>query len=176
MASRRDFLNVIRKPLDQTREDSLLVMRPPYGLDESVFQSECLKCESKACMASCDEQIIFIQADATPSLDFSKRGCTFCEDCADACEANVLNLENTHTSEKLNASFLISVEACVAHHGVVCFSCKEPCIDDAILFNGMFNPVIDMDKCTACGYCVAKCPTQAIDFKVLALENNTVKI
>ena len=170
MASRRAFLNTFRKPLYQSKEESPLVVRPPYGLDESLFQSECITCESKACVASCDEQIISIQEDGTPMLDFSKSGCTFCEDCASACEPNVLSLDNVHTSEKLNAIFAISTEGCVAHNGVICFSCKEPCIDDAILFNGMFNPVIDMDKCTGCGFCLGRCPTLAIDFTVIPLK------
>ena len=174
MASRRDFLNVFRKPLDQTKEDSPLVVRPPYGLNESLFQSECVTCESKTCVASCDEQIIMIQNDGTPRLDFSKSGCTFCEECANVCESNVLNLENSHTSEQLNATFRISTDGCVAHHGVICFSCKEPCIDDAILFNGLFSPVIDMDKCTGCGYCLGRCPTQAISYDAIpmAVLNN----
>ena len=169
MASRRDFLNVFKKPLDSNKESAPLAVRPPYGLNESLFQSKCVTCESKACVTSCDEQIIVIQADGTPRLDFSKRGCTFCEDCASACEPNVLSLEHTHTSDRINATFRISTEGCVAHHGVICFSCKEPCIDDAILFNGMFNPVIDMDRCTGCGFCLGRCPTQAIDFSAIGI-------
>ena len=173
MASRRDFLNVFRKPLEaaqqNSKEVSPLVVRPPYGQNESLFQSECVACESKACVASCDEQIIMIQEDGTPRLDFSKSGCTFCEDCASVCEPGVLSLEHTHTSEHLNATFRISTEGCVAHHGVICFSCKEPCIDDAILFNGLFNPVIDMDRCTGCGFCLGRCPTQAISYDAIEM-------
>ena len=146
-----------------------MVVRPPYGFTESLFQSECITCESKACVTSCDEQIIFIQKDGTPRLNFSKSGCTFCEACASACEVNVLSLEHSHTSEQINAFFRISIEACVAHHGVICFSCKEPCIDDAILFNGMFNPVIDTDKCTGCGFCLGRCPTEAISYDTIAM-------
>ena len=164
MESRRDFLNRFRKPLRQTGENSPIVVRPPYGLDESLFQSECVACESKSCVTSCAEEIIVIQVDGTPGLDFSKSGCTFCKDCASVCEPGVLNLENRHTSEQLNATFRISTEGCVAHHGVICFSCKEPCIDDAILFNGMFNPVIDIERCTGCGFCMGRCPTQAIEY------------
>lgn len=164
MATRRDFLNTFRKSSEKYKESSPLVVRPPYGLSESLFQSECIRCESKACVTSCDENIILIRADGTPMLNFSKSGCTFCEDCAIACKPNVLSLENLHTSEQLNATFRISTEGCVAHNGVICFSCKEPCIDDAILFNGMFNPVIDMDKCTGCGFCMGRCPTQAISY------------
>jgi len=167
-SSRRAFFNAFRKPLVQEVEAP--VLRPPYGLNESLFQSECTTCESKACVTSCDEKIILLLEDGTPTLNFSKSGCTFCEECANACEANVLNLENTQTAEHLNARFKISTEACVAHHGVICFSCKEPCIDDAILFNGMFNPVIDRDACTACGFCMARCPTNAIRFDITTLK------
>jgi len=170
MASRREFLKSFTKPLLQSQEeDSPLLVRPPYGKDESTFQSECPSCESKACVASCDEKIIVILDDGTPTLDFSKNGCTFCDECANVCDADVLSLQNIYTSEKLNAMFRISLEGCVAHHGVICNACKEPCIDDAILFNGMFNPVIDEDRCTGCGFCIARCPTQAISFRVLEL-------
>ena len=169
MTSRRDFLSAFRKPLEKNRESSAPVLRPPYGLNESLFQSECITCESKACVASCDEEIIMIQSDGTPMLNFVKSGCTFCDDCANACESDVLSLGNVHTAEQTNTIFRISTEGCVAHNGVICFSCKEPCIDDAILFNGMFNPVIDMEKCTGCGFCLGRCPTLAIDFKVIPL-------
>jgi ferredoxin-type protein NapF len=169
MSTRRDFLRTFREPIDKTKEVSHLVVRPPYGLNESLFQSECITCESKTCVASCDEEIISILEDGTPSLSFTKSGCTFCKDCAFVCETNVLSLKNLHTSEKINATFHISTEVCVAHNGVICFSCKEPCIDDAILFNGMFNPVIDMDKCTACGFCVGRCPIQAISYDAISM-------
>ena len=170
MASRREFFKSFTKPLVQNQEEEApLLIRPPYGLDESTFQNECPNCESKACVASCDEKIIVILEDGTPTLDFSKNGCTFCEECANVCDANVLSLENEATSEKLNAMFRINIEGCVAHQGVICNSCKEPCIDDAILFNGMFNPVIDESRCTGCGFCISRCPTQAINFRVLEL-------
>jgi ferredoxin-type protein NapF len=172
VASRRDFFKSFAKPLVKNKEEeSPSLVRPPYGSTESLFQSECPSCESKACVTSCDEKIIFIVEDGTPTLSFNKNGCTFCDECANACEANVLSLENTETATWLNAVFKISLEACVAHHGVICHSCKEPCIDDAILFNGMFNPIIDDDKCTACGFCISRCPTQAISYTTYELKN-----
>ena len=164
MASRRDFFSAFKKPLESIKQKEELIVRPPYALEESLFQSECVACESKACVASCEEEIIIIRADGTPMLNFSKKGCTFCEACAEVCEPDVLSLENVHTSEQINARFIITTEACVAHNDVICFSCKEPCIDDAILFNGMFNPVIDMNLCTGCGFCQARCPTNAIEY------------
>lgn len=175
MATRRDFFKSFRKPLGLNQEEETpLLVRPPYGKDESTFQSECPSCESKACVASCDEKIIFVLEDGTPSLDFSKNGCTFCDACANVCEADVLSLENENHKERLNAMFRIDIEACVAHHGVICNSCKEPCIDDAILFNGMFNPIIDENRCTGCGFCMARCPTQAINFRVLEIKESSV--
>jgi ferredoxin-type protein NapF len=170
VANRRDFFKSFTKPLQNNQEEeSPLLVRPPYGVDESTFQSKCPSCESKACVASCDEKIIILLEDGTPTLDFSKNGCTFCDECAKVCPEDVLSLENLHTSEKLNVMFRINIEDCVAHEGVICNSCKEPCIDDAILFNGMFNPIIDEDKCTGCGFCIARCPTQAISYRVLTI-------
>lgn len=173
MASRRDFFKSFTKPLSQTKEESLLLVRPPYGKDESLFQNKCPSCESKSCVTSCDEKIIFIADDGTPTLSFKQNGCTFCDECANACDEGVLSLENSHTAEQLNATFRISLEGCVAHHGVICSSCKEPCIDDAILFNGMFAPVIDEDKCTGCGFCMSRCPTQAISYSTHEINNDT---
>jgi len=172
VADRRDFFNSFVKPLSQAKEESLLLVRPPYGKDESLFQSKCPSCEDKSCVASCDEKIIFIAQDGTPTLSFEKNGCTFCDECAKVCEHNVLSLDNSETSEYISAVFKISLESCVAHHGVICHSCKEPCIDDAILFNGLFNPVIDNEKCTACGFCMSRCPTQAISYEVFELADH----
>lgn len=176
MASRREIFTSFVKRMGQTKEESPLVVRPPYSKGESLFQSECPSCERKACVASCDEKIIFIADDGTPTLSFKENGCTFCEECATACEPGVLSLKNKETADWLNAVFKISLEACVAHHGVICHSCKEPCIDDAILFNGMFNPVIDDEKCTACGFCMSRCPTQAITYEVFELKFQTGQI
>ncbi len=172
MANRREFFKSFTKPLVKNREEEILLVRPPYGKDESLFQNKCPTCESKDCVTSCDEKIIFISEDGTPTLNFKQNGCTFCDECAKACKEGVLSLENIETSEKLNAMFRISIEGCVAHHGVICHSCKEPCIDDAILFNGMFNPVIDEDRCSGCGFCISRCPTQAIDYRVLKIKEN----
>jgi len=171
VASRRDFFKSIVAPLKQTKEEpSHRVVRPPYGLSESLFQSECPACENKACVASCDEKIIIIAEDGTPELNFASSGCTFCDECATVCEAGVLDLEHGQYNSKLNADFAISLTSCVAHNGVICFSCKEPCLDDAILFNGMFNPIIDMSRCSGCGFCISVCPTDAIECSPLEMK------
>jgi len=171
VASRRDFLTAFKKPIENVaQQEKEHIIRPPYGLDEAKFTTLCIGCDDKTCTKVCEEKIIVIRADGTPMLNFTKKGCTFCEACAIACEPGVLSLENAHTSEKINAKFIITPQSCVAHNGVICFACKEPCIDDAILFNGMFNPVIDMDLCTGCGYCFGRCPTMAISYTGLELK------
>jgi len=168
-SSRRDFFRSLVKPaLPEQKEERPLYVRPPYAQFESLFQSECPQCESKACAASCDEAIIVIGSDGMPLLNFQKSGCTFCEACAEACEYGVLSLEEGR--EEINARFLISTESCMAHQGTICFSCKEPCLEDAILFSGMFNPVIDDNRCTGCGFCLGRCPTGAISVRPLVLE------
>jgi len=170
VASRREFFRSLATPLGATvPEEAPLVVRPPYGLDESLFQSECVACASKACVASCEEKIIILDESGVPTLDFSTNGCTFCEACADACDHDVLSLERSEGREWINARFRIQTEGCMAHNGVICFACKEPCMEDAILFNGMFDPVIDEDKCNGCGFCIGRCPTQAIDYRPLPL-------
>jgi len=171
VTDRRGFFRSLATPLAGEKVAPSFPLRPPYGKSESAFQSECPQCESKACVASCDEQIIIMANDGTPTLDFGRNGCTFCEACAEVCPEGVLSVAHTHNSEQLNAVFRISLEACVAHHGVICYACKEPCIDDAILFNGMFNPVIDDERCTGCGFCMARCPTQAISYMTYETEN-----
>ena len=95
----------------------------------------------------------------TPFLDFSTGGCTFCDECAKACEYNVLNIEDVRNIE---AQILINKSKCMSWEGVMCFSCKDPCLEDAIDFKAMFMPEIN-EKCTSCGFCIGRCPADAID-------------
>jgi len=165
VSSRRDFFKKFTKPISDIKEERVtpLYIRPPYAKDLSLFDKECINCIDKSCAKVCDEKIIVIESSGTPILNFTKSGCTFCQDCATACELGVLSLEEGK-EEILNTTFLINKDKCMAHNGSVCFSCKEPCIDDAILFKGMFEPIIDIQKCTNCGFCLSRCPTNAIEY------------
>ena len=164
MSSRRDFFKRLSGDIvTKTKEEGRpLFLRPPYNRDRELFDKECIECEGKECIKACDENIILIEANKTPILNFSKSGCTFCQDCADACSRGVLVIDET--TKKIDATFLIKKESCMAHNGSICFSCKEPCLEDAILFKGMFEPIIDMELCTSCGFCISRCPTNAIEF------------
>jgi len=107
----------------------------------------------------CEEEIIRFGDDKIPYLDFSSSGCTDCEACLKACEPGVLNDKTTFIQAKVR----INASKCMSWENVICFSCKEPCLDDAIVFEGLFRPVISAEKCTACGFCIGRCPTGAIE-------------
>ncbi len=146
---------------DETKNNILL--RPPYFQNESDFHKECINCNGK-CSNFCEEHIIKIGEDKTPYLDFTNSGCTYCDECAKACEYEVLNIEH---KKQINAKISIDIIKCLSWNQTMCFSCKDPCLDDAIEFLGMFRPQIIDDKCTSCGFCIKACPTQAIEIKII---------
>ena len=162
---RRELFSFLSSSLksEEKKEDSL-VLRPPYYNDDDIdaFDRECQNCEA-TCVASCQEHVIVIMPDQTPKLDLTKGGCTYCDDCAEACKFDVLSLEHKRL---IDADIVINQKKCISWQGVMCFSCKDPCFEDAIEFKAMFMPTIDLDKCTACGFCIGRCPTNAIDIKV----------
>ncbi|WP_456429721.1 ferredoxin-type protein NapF [Nitratifractor sp.] len=164
MQDRRSFFRSLIPSVEEKQEREPAVVRPPYVTDFSLFRSHCPECADTPCVSACEEEIVLIRADRTPMLNFTKGGCTFCDACAEACPEGVLGPEGP---ERINARFVIETEGCLAHHSTICFACREPCLDDAILFNGMFNPVIDESRCTGCGFCLSRCPTRAIRYEAL---------
>lgn len=138
-------------------------LRPPYFYDESLFHKECNKCDAK-CAAVCEEEIIKIADDKTPYIVFSSSGCTYCDKCALACEFGVLGIEH---KKNLNAVVSINEQKCLSWNHTMCFSCKDPCLDNAIDFYAMFMAKIN-PNCTACGFCISRCPVDAIEVKVVS--------
>ena len=104
---------------------------------------------------------ISISGFTCPNIDgtVTKGGCTFCDKCANACEHEVLNLE---FKKNIDAKISIDMIECMSWNQTMCFSCKDPCLDDAINFLAMFRPEIDNNKCTSCGFCIKYCPVGAI--------------
>ena len=140
----------------ESGQESLI--RPPYNKNESLFYSKCKDCDGK-CATVCEEEIIKIAEDKTPYLSFEKSGCTFCDECVKACEYDVLLLQDR---SDIDAIINIDVSSCLSWSEVMCFSCKDPCLENAIEFQAMFKPVIDESKCTSCGFCISRCPVDAI--------------
>lgn len=159
---RRELFSSLASSFNK-KEQVKSVIRPPYYLDESDFLKNCINCDGK-CSNFCEEHIIKIDEDKTPYLDFSNSGCTYCDECANACdEYNVLNIEN---KKQINAKISIDIVKCLSWNQTMCFSCKDPCLDDAIDFLGMFRPEINQEKCTSCGFCIKSCPTNAIEINL----------
>ena len=150
----------VKEAVRKKKIEEVVVLRPPYYSDVNAFATECQNCEGQ-CVSLCQEQIIKIGEDKTPYLDFSQRGCTYCDECAIACPSDVLLVENKRLIE---ASIIINKDKCYSWQGVMCFSCKDPCYEDAIDFKAMFMPEIN-EKCTNCGFCISRCPADAIDIK-----------
>jgi len=157
---RRGLFASLSSAFKNEKTQKKAVIRPPYQSDLSLFYKLCPECTGKQCVEACEEEIIVIDEAGTPTLNFSERGCTFCDACSDACDAGVLS---DKTLNFVNATVEINVLKCIAWHQVMCSSCKEPCMEDAIAFIGLFRPKIGMDRCTACGWCIPVCPADAIE-------------
>ena len=158
---RRDFFKNLAK-LAQTAPKTKPI-RPPYFGDEALFEQICTTCEAP-CIGSCEEGILTLAEDATPVISFTDSGCTYCDECAKACPHEVLQLEHKST---IACRVVIDETLCMSYSNNICFTCKDPCLDNAIEFAGMFNPKIDDEKCTSCGFCIKYCPTEAIVVEAL---------
>ena len=146
----------------EAQKSNTTFLRPPYFKDEALFLKECLTCENK-CDTVCEEEIIKIAKDGSPYIVFGSNGCTFCDECAMVCDSGVLDVA---FKQNLNANITINESKCLSWNHTMCFSCKDPCLDNAIDFQAMFMPTIN-DKCTSCGFCISRCPADAIDIKVI---------
>ncbi len=156
--NRRELLTAF-VPSSKEKEKPL---RPPYTDKETDF-TPCKECEAP-CIKACETGIIVRDEEGFPSLDFSKGGCSYCEECAKVCPHGVLSLEK---GKNIRAKIFINPKRCSAWAKVLCFSCKEPCIDNAIKFEGLYKPVIVEGRCTSCGFCVSVCPTGAIEVRAI---------
>ena len=109
------------------------------------------------------QHIIELTDSGYPRIEFKNGECTFCGDCARACDEGALAWSPQATPWQVKA---VVLSACLAQHGVVCRSCGEPCATGAIRFHfvigGIAQPQVDPAACTGCGACFAVCPAQAI--------------
>ena len=161
---RRDFFTSLTQ---STNEKKQVLPRPPYFKEEESF-TKCVECAG-LCADICETKIIRIAEDKSPYLDFSKNGCTFCDECAKVCPEDVLKLEY---KDVINVEIHIDPKKCMSWSKSICFSCKDPCLENAIEFAGMFYPEIVAERCTSCGFCIKYCPTEAIIVQPKKREEN----
>jgi len=152
-STRRGFFGALGSLFKENRGP----IRPPYASIAATF-NECRSCEGM-CVSACEEKIIARDEKGIPFLDFNVNGCSDCQKCMEVCTPKVLSEPDRFIQGRAR----ISSMTCMSHHDTICFACKDPCLEDAIMFQGMFNPIIIPEKCTACGYCVAVCPNAAIE-------------
>lgn len=153
MSSRRDFFNIL-KP--QKKEVDTYVPSPPFFSEQNSYK--CKTCEDVKCLKSCPENIIVQNENKIPVLNFQDSGCTFCKDCLLSCE----DAFDEKESQAINATFIIEELKCLAWQKTMCMSCLDACNERAIKFSAMFYPMIDSSLCNSCGFCISRCPTNAI--------------
>ncbi|BCD46556.1 ferredoxin-type protein NapF [Helicobacter suis] len=143
----KDLLNPSKSPIPL-----------PYFNPEKA--DACLECSGE-CVPSCPEKIIFKAEENKPYLRVEQRGCIFCKKCVLACESTGFKVLEEARGDLIQAIAQIDLSTCLSYQKVICFSCKDICMVDAIHFTGLFYPSIQT-SCTGCGMCMGVCPTQAI--------------
>lgn len=155
--SRRSFL----RGKNYTEPAEPVYIRPP-GAAASRFYELCTECD--ACHTQCPEDIIAVDTNGRPFLDFSKGECTFCGDCIAACPTDALNRERL-----ANWPWQAQIDtSCWSMNAITCRMCQDTCGESAIRFKlrtgGCADPVIDLSQCTGCGACASVCPANAVQF------------
>lgn len=138
-------------------------LRPPWLVSSSALYERCRQCGD--CVSACPENILELDPERYPRVNFSAHGmaeCSFCGDCANACPEPLFHSTDTtpwHHHAAIN-------NACLSEQGVVCHSCCDTCPEEAINLPRLAGitavPTISVADCTGCGACVASCPTSAI--------------
>lgn len=135
-------------------------LRPPWA--RADFADRCTGCA--ACAETCPERIIEIDGGGLARVSFAAGGCTSCGACADACEPGAI--DRATVAAPFPHRMRIS-SRCLTDRGIVCESCRDACSERAIRLaspgRGVPRPVIDAGRCTGCGFCVERCPVDAIE-------------
>lgn len=137
--------------------------RPPWAVEpEAAFIDRCTRCD--CCIEVCPVQILERGDGGFPQVNFSNSGCTECGDCVRACEPRALVRAPQATPWRWRVHI---TPRCLAQRQVECRVCGEVCDHTAIRFRpqlgSVAQPVVDVQACTGCGECVARCPERAIE-------------
>ena len=147
--------------------DKPVAIRPPWSSEARIAEA-CTSCG--ACEESCPENIIVMDADRKPRVDFSRGECSFCTACATACPEPVFS-EPAGQAWRLSLSIS---ETCLARSGVYCRSCGDVCAEGAVRFQPKIGGAAEIyfaqSDCTGCGACVSACPVGATSLSPFDLD------
>ncbi len=162
--TRRDLFRGMIRPGFWQQSRARIPM--PYTDDPAALRTVCLACAAArngaapGCQTACGESIVRLDDAGVPYLDVSQAGCTYCGDCAAACGPAALD---TDVGRRIAADIILARGGCLAWNRTMCIQCADRCPDRAVVFAGLWNPVVDDEACTRCGLCVAACPVDAIE-------------
>lgn len=145
------------------------IIPPPWALEGEAFFRTCDQCSK--CITACPESILSVGDKGYPHVDFNRGECTFCGECEAVCEPQALHYDKQKPWQyhaQINSQ-------CLAYKGVMCRTCADCCDARAISFQlmvgGFASPELDPELCTACGACIAPCPTDSIEMNHHQIEN-----
>jgi len=136
---------------------------PPWH--SQISTDECRHCTAP-CVSSCEPGIIKRHSkdhelEGIPYLTFTEAGCNFCGACATACPLDI----NTDLPPSLG-EVTLNTSSCLSWSGVTCISCRNYCDYDALSLDNRGHMLLDSEKCTGCGCCLAACPSNSISFHI----------
>ncbi|ROS01559.1 periplasmic nitrate reductase maturation protein NapF [Sinobacterium caligoides] len=159
--NRRSFVSGKLKEIATTK--TVTPPRPPWVTESSLLDA-CSRCGD--CITACPEKIIVHGNDQYPELDFTRSGCDYCGDCAASCQQEVFLPQQQRRPALAWQQRAVLNERCLNYNQVMCQSCQDSCQTEAIHFSyqdRIPRPVINLERCDGCGFCLSVCPTQAID-------------
>ena len=136
--------------------------RPPGALMEDEFLARCARC--MRCLDACHPLAIrpahWLDGTrnlGTPVLQTDK--CISCMECIRACPTGALS--KIPKAEVRLGAMILDQGICVSWLGKQrCDKCFRACRKKAITMKDKRYPVLDQEKCDACGMCIRRCPAE----------------